>query len=293
MNNIYISLITLNCISNKYSTWYIRICQNAKNRLTSTDKTNLRKESTKLVGYSECHHIWPRSICENEAQKKDITNLVFLTAREHFICHLLLTKMFSDTRKYKMCSAISRFLQNNKFQDRRLTSHQYSLVRKLASVASSFRGKNMSNDTKAKISLSMRKLHLAGAIKYNRAASSIRMKMLHKNGILNNSTRHNDPIRNLKIKNSLLGKCGRDSRGYRGIYITPFGSFESSYSAAAFLHISNPTITKLCIRKNDIPIKDVRKIKKYWPKAEIGKTPKEQGWSFISKANNPKFSPFI
>lgn len=39
-------------------------------------------------GYTECHHILPKSL----GGSNDKSNLINLTAREHFICHLLLTK---------------------------------------------------------------------------------------------------------------------------------------------------------------------------------------------------------
>jgi|AntAceMinimDraft_17_1070374.scaffolds.fasta_scaffold21956_3 hypothetical protein len=42
------------------------------------------------VGYTEKHHIIPRSL--NGTNEDD--NIVKLTAREHFICHYLLTKMY-------------------------------------------------------------------------------------------------------------------------------------------------------------------------------------------------------
>lgn len=60
---------------NKYTKWYMNIVERAKNR--------------DLDGYTESHHIIPRCLGGSD----DKNNLVSLTAREHFICHLLLTKM--------------------------------------------------------------------------------------------------------------------------------------------------------------------------------------------------------
>ena len=51
-----------------------------------------RKEKP-FVGYTECHHILPRCLGGND-DNDDNDNLVDLSAREHFICHLLLTKFF-------------------------------------------------------------------------------------------------------------------------------------------------------------------------------------------------------
>ena len=48
-----------------------------------------------LEGYKEIHHIIPR--CVGGTNDKD--NLVTLTAREHFICHWLLVRMYPDNNK--------------------------------------------------------------------------------------------------------------------------------------------------------------------------------------------------
>lgn len=58
--------------SNKYTSWYYEIINKALNR-------------TSFTFYMEKHHIIPK--CMGGIQT------VKLTAREHFICHLLLTKM--------------------------------------------------------------------------------------------------------------------------------------------------------------------------------------------------------
>ena len=50
----------------------------------------IRAKNRVLEGYSERHHIIPR--CMGGSYKKE--NLVRLTAREHYICHWLLTRMY-------------------------------------------------------------------------------------------------------------------------------------------------------------------------------------------------------
>ena len=57
-----------------------------------------RAKSRNLDGYSEKHHIIPK--CMGGGNNKG--NLVNLTAKEHFICHLLLTKMLTGKDKNKM-----------------------------------------------------------------------------------------------------------------------------------------------------------------------------------------------
>ncbi len=74
-------------LSNKYTTWYNNIIQQAKTR--------------SLTGYKERHHIVPKSLGGSDLQ----INLVDLTAKEHFVCHLLLTKMTYGKTKEKMVYA--------------------------------------------------------------------------------------------------------------------------------------------------------------------------------------------
>ena len=62
-------------IDNKYTKWYYQIIESAKQNSPS--------------GYTEKHHVIPRCMGGNDNKN----NLVKLTARQHFICHLLLTKM--------------------------------------------------------------------------------------------------------------------------------------------------------------------------------------------------------
>lgn len=103
---------------NKYKKWYDLIIENAQNR--------------KIDGYKERHHIIPR--CMGGTNSK--TNLVNLTAREHFVCHWLLTK-FVDRTFYqkKMLNALGKFVQNSPLQERNLTSRQYEVARKAISEA--------------------------------------------------------------------------------------------------------------------------------------------------------------
>jgi hypothetical protein len=74
----------LKIVNNKYYTWYSNICQRALSRTLPSDT------------YSERHHILPKSIFPEYSKNKD--NLVILTAREHFICHWLLTKIIDDPK---------------------------------------------------------------------------------------------------------------------------------------------------------------------------------------------------
>lgn len=84
--NEYIQLIKSISIFSKYQTWYCNIIQKNKNNVKNK--------------YYEKHHIVPKSF--NIGGEKDIHNYVYVSIREHFILHKLLTKMFIGKYKQKM-----------------------------------------------------------------------------------------------------------------------------------------------------------------------------------------------
>jgi len=102
-------------IDNKYTRVYYTIIERAKSRTIST--------------YTETHHIIPKSL--GGTNKKE--NLVALTAREHFICHWLLTKMVESTKhKYQMTNAFSCMLyRENIHQERyKISSRTFENIKK-------------------------------------------------------------------------------------------------------------------------------------------------------------------
>lgn len=101
-------------LPNKYTKWYYQII----------DRAVSRKE---ITGYTEKHHIIPRSL--GGSNRKD--NLVKLTAKEHFICHLLLIRMVEGKSKIKMIQAVWRMtVKGSNFQDRyKPSSKTYELLR--------------------------------------------------------------------------------------------------------------------------------------------------------------------
>lgn len=104
----------VNSIENKYKKLYIRIIENRTNNPVTENI------------YTENHHIIPKSLNGNN----DKINLVKLTAREHYICHYLLTKMYlEDTIEYyKMIYAFT-MMQCNGRKQKRYTSKLYEYCR--------------------------------------------------------------------------------------------------------------------------------------------------------------------
>lgn len=121
----------------KYGIVYIKIIQKALKQ----NRVKLKKNSGGYV-YYEAHHILPKSLFKEYSDLKiHKWNKVLLTAREHFICHILLVKHYRKIKNtdadIKMSKAIRRLSQDGK--------HNSKLYEKLKLNLS------CSNGTKAKI----------------------------------------------------------------------------------------------------------------------------------------------
>lgn len=91
------------------------------------------RKSIKFDGYTELHHIIPRSL----GGSNDKDNLVALSAREHFICHLLLVKIHKNTSGYyKMVKAFMMMFCASNNQNR-YVSKNYAWLREEFSKAKS------------------------------------------------------------------------------------------------------------------------------------------------------------
>jgi|694.fasta_scaffold108894_5 hypothetical protein len=116
-------------IDNKYTRLYFKIIN--------------RANSKRLSEYSENHHIIPESFFINRSRKgpagwlngnpEDSSNIVSLTAREHFICHWLLIKMTTGDAKHKMIFAITMMKRKGTNQQNRyntmITSRVYAIYK--------------------------------------------------------------------------------------------------------------------------------------------------------------------
>lgn len=109
----------------KYTSWYFSIIENAR----------VRK---KPECYGERHHVIPKSLGGPNRRN----NLVFLTGREHLICHLLLFRMMIDPEhKLKMGRALSMMLAENKHTRGRtkVSGRLYQMIREAASKSTVLR----------------------------------------------------------------------------------------------------------------------------------------------------------
>ena len=117
-------------LTNKYTCWYYDIIASARQR--------------EIVGYCERHHIIPRCMGGSDCE----TNIVKLTAREHFVCHVLLTKMVDDqTILSKLAFAAWQQSRSAKYHGVRITSRSYNTLRKL--LSESYKGRKRKPFTEA------------------------------------------------------------------------------------------------------------------------------------------------
>lgn len=128
----------MNLLQNKYAKWYYAIINKAL--------SENRKKFKSVIHYDR-HHIVPTSL----GGSNDISNKVWLTSKEHFICHTLLVKCTTGKDKMKMACAWHRMATSKRY-----TSKQYDVLRKQHSLLMSgknnpFFGKTHSDSTKEKL----------------------------------------------------------------------------------------------------------------------------------------------
>jgi len=179
-------------LNNKYSKWYNSIIDKAQKR-----------NWNKVDFYVEKHHILPKSL----GGTNDKHNLVVLTAREHFICHLLLTKITSGQEKYKMISAYSKMFSSGKDSQRyKPNSRFFEMSKKLLSEM-------MKKNNPTKSELVRNKMSLNSWTKKENA-EEIRQKISkNKTGVKLNLTDEQRTQRSktkLAEKNGMYGKTHTD-----------------------------------------------------------------------------------
>ncbi|YP_010844139.1 homing endonuclease [Salmonella phage KM16] len=108
-----------------------------------TDLISRGKTREPLSGYKENHHIIPRCVGGSDLEE----NLVYLTGREHFIAHWLLTKIYSEGG---LKQAFGMMCLTGKNREYKVSSKLYELGKKMISEGKL--GVPMKEETKRKIS---------------------------------------------------------------------------------------------------------------------------------------------
>jgi hypothetical protein len=123
-----------------YQKIYDLIIHQAQCRVNATASKRCR-----LAGY-EKHHIIPK--CAGGTN--DSSNLVFLTPREHFICHALLVKFCNPEHLKALRYALGMMRSRGKIVSSRL--YQFVREQHRVAIATDRLGKKHSEETKQKIS---------------------------------------------------------------------------------------------------------------------------------------------
>jgi hypothetical protein len=101
-----------------------------------------RATNRNILGYIEKHHIVPK--CLGGKNKK--SNIVSLTAKEHYICHKLLCEIYPNENKLKYAFWRMCNVANNEYQERnyKVSAKVYSRIKNEISLITSKRVKNYS-----------------------------------------------------------------------------------------------------------------------------------------------------
>jgi len=109
----------------KYDKLYNAIIERAKHRDWKSTRYNIGSVDAGV--YVETHHVIPKCM----GGSNDRSNLVVLSAKEHFICHLLLTKMYSNSDEIMLAFKIMCNRTNGK------SSTDYAILRERYTIAAS------------------------------------------------------------------------------------------------------------------------------------------------------------
>ena len=117
----------------RYQKLYNKIIKNAQSHNRS------KKDKT----YYESHHIKPKSL----GGTNDASNLVLLTAKEHFVCHHLLIKFTKGDNKKRMVHAfwgMCNQLKGNNQRDYKITSsvYEHTKTENARNISESMQGEN-------------------------------------------------------------------------------------------------------------------------------------------------------
>jgi hypothetical protein len=168
----YLDKISEISLDNKYTRWYLNLCRKAALR------SNSKKQARQILGYTESHHVVLRAFNLHESKDKD--NLVHLSGREHFVAHLILTKMFGSGYRYLVVVLAFECMsmKNRANGGEQLRGAKYQELREEASRASSeiLRGKSRPVTKKQRAMYDSRKGNPSEAQKVEYASRKSRIK---------------------------------------------------------------------------------------------------------------------
>ena len=138
-------------LQNKYTRWYEQIIENAKAKGMLIPKRHAKRYD----GYTEVHHIIPRAFGGLDTKE----NLIRFSAREHFICHWLLTKMTTGEYRNKMLTAFvlmtGKGSKSARYEFRITSSRVFEQIRTDYAnyLSKKLAGREISQETRKKLSI--------------------------------------------------------------------------------------------------------------------------------------------
>lgn len=130
---------------------YMLIIEHAKSEMKNGLRPLTRSQKSKFENqYFEFHHILPKSLYPKWSKRK--LNLVALTAREHFFCHQLLTKIYNTPEMHIALWYLCNDNQNNT----KINSKTYETIRKNHQIAQKTIQKQRTNNEDYKLKCSER-----------------------------------------------------------------------------------------------------------------------------------------
>lgn len=247
----------------KYSRLYLSIILKAQ----ADGRVKLKKNQTGYI-YFEEHHILPESLFQEYSNLKEHSwNGVLLTAREHFICHILIYKHYKSLNyiygERKMGKALDMLSNLGKYNSKSYENYNITLshskeTRKLMSE----KAKNMSKKHKENISKSKKDIKFSENHKkaLSEASKGKKLSEEHKKAIsegnkgrvVTEETRikikNSQPIKNyFKIynsKNELLYTVKGSLKAFCDINLLPFSALKTSYQKGIKLYQTKNSRTR-------------------------------------------------
>jgi len=176
---------------------HLKIYENIIYKAKIQSRKKLRKNQEGYI-YYEKHHIMPRCL----GGKDEKENLVLLTAREHYICHKLLTYIYPN--EYKLSVAF-HYMTHNKKYNNYISSKDYVYAKELAAIFFSYipnvwKGRKHSDETKKKMKESWKNRRINKPVSEE---TKIKIGLKSKGRKLSEETKE-------KIRKSQLGKIISD-----------------------------------------------------------------------------------
>lgn len=162
-----------------------------------------RAKTRELTGYIEKHHIIPKCLGGNNSEE----NLVKLTAKEHFLCHMLLCEIYPNEYKLKHALFLMA-IGKQKFKEKIyiIGSRTYERLRK--EYSDMLIGNKHSEETKYKKSIAMKNVW-ASKSKEDITQIAIKRAISRKQNGFYVTEQHRENIRK-----SLLGKKKENTLNY-------------------------------------------------------------------------------